>query len=308
MTTRVRLGAVVLPEYPWPETRRIWTGLEQLGLDHGWTFDHHSWRTLRDRPWYDAVATLSAVAGSTSRMRLGTLVSTPNFRHPAVLAKQVMTIDEVSGGRFVLGVGAGAPGPDALVLGAAELSGRERAGRFAEFVELSDLLLRNRRTTYTGRHFTAVDAHMVPGCAQFPRVPFAVAAAGPLAMSVAARYADIWVTIGGTRTPGTQPERESWQLLEKQLRGLLDACERHGRDPGEVGRLVNVSRIVTEPYSSDNRFVDIVGRCRELGFTDVVVNYPRTEGVFAGTEAAFESSVLAASEVFNCPPVASESA
>jgi alkanesulfonate monooxygenase SsuD/methylene tetrahydromethanopterin reductase-like flavin-dependent oxidoreductase (luciferase family) len=298
-TTRVRLGAVVLPEHPWPETRRIWTGLEQLGLDHGWTFDHHSWRTLRDEPWYDAIATLSAVAGTTGRMRLGTLVSTPNFRHPAVLAKQVMTVDELSGGRFVLGVGAGAPGPDTLLLGAAELSGRERARRFAEFVELSDLLLRNRRTSYSGRHFTAVDVRMVPGCMQFPRVPFAVAAAGPLAMSVAARYADTWVTIGGTRTPGDQPEREGWQLLERQLRDLFHACEDHGRDPNEVDRLVNVSRIATDPCSSKDRFVDIVGRCSELGFTDVVVNHPRTEGVFAGTEAAFESSILAASEAFS---------
>ncbi|WP_216651215.1 LLM class flavin-dependent oxidoreductase [Actinomadura litoris] len=290
---RPRIGAVVLPEYGWAETRRIWTGLEEMGLDHAWTFDHHSWRTLRERPWYDAVATLSAVAAVTGRMRLGTLVSSPNFRHPAVLAKQVMTLDEVSGGRFVLGLGAGASGADAALLGRAAASPRERADRFAEFVELSDMLLREPSATYRGAHFAAVDARMVPGCVQRPRVPFAIAAAGPRGLLLAARHADLWVTIGDPGRPGGQAEEEAWRLLRRQLTSLEGACERAGRDPASLGRLVNVSRVVDAPYASPERFAEVVGRCRDLGFTDVVVNHPRSEGVFAGDRTDFERAVLA---------------
>ncbi|SEF24654.1 Luciferase-like monooxygenase [Amycolatopsis pretoriensis] len=290
----VRLGAVVLPEYEWARTRRIWTGLERMGLDHAWVFDHHSWRNLRDGAWHDSLTVLTAVAAITDRIRIGTMVTTPNFRHPVVLAKQVMTLDEVSGGRFVFGVGAGALGPDALLLGGPELSGRERANRFAEFVELSDMLLRNQVTTYAGKHFTAVDARMIPGCVQHPRVPFAVAASGSRGMAVVARYADVWVTIGDTRQPGARPEPDSWELLGKQMRRLEHVCEEEGRDVRELAKLVNVSRVVSEPYESVERFADTVGRCRELGFTDVVVNYPRAAGVFKGTEMAFENAVSAA--------------
>lgn len=71
----LRIGAVVLPEHKWPQTRAIWQSLEQLGLDHAWSFDHHSWRSLRDAPWYDALSTLTAAAAVTDRLRLGTMVA-----------------------------------------------------------------------------------------------------------------------------------------------------------------------------------------------------------------------------------------
>jgi alkanesulfonate monooxygenase SsuD/methylene tetrahydromethanopterin reductase-like flavin-dependent oxidoreductase (luciferase family) len=294
MTSPVRLGAVVLPEHDWDRTRRIWSRLEEIGLHHGWSFDHHSWRTLRDEPWYDSPITLASVAAVTSRIRLGTLVATPNFRDPVVLAKQVMTLDEVSGGRFVLGIGAGGPGADAQLLGGRPLSARARSDRFAEFVELSDLLLRNRSTTYHGEHFHAVDARMQPGCRQRPRVPFAIAASGARGLALAARHADMWVTIGDTREPGSLREAESWQLIKEQVRLLEQACEQEGRDSWQLPRLAYVSRILDNPLESVERFLDAVGRCRDLGFTDVVVNHPRRTGVFSGTEAAFERAVLAA--------------
>ncbi|MFD3416352.1 LLM class flavin-dependent oxidoreductase [Streptomyces decoyicus] len=294
----MRIGAVVLPEYEWPQARKIWVELEELGLHHAWSFDHHSWRTLCDLPWYDPLGMLSAVATVTERIRLGTLVSTPNFRHPAVLAKQVMTIDQLSGGRFVFGAGAGAPGGDARLLGGADLTPAQRADRFTEFVDLSDELLRNRVTTYQGEYFSAEEARMVPGCVQRPRVPFAIAAAGPRGMRLAARHGQWWVTIGDTRKPGDRAEEESWQLLARQLTRLAEACEKTGREFSEIGRLVNVSRVVNSPYSSPERFVDIVGRCRDLGFTDVVVNHPRADGVFSGSRPDFVRAASAALSAF----------
>lgn len=287
----IGIGAIVLPEHGWERTRAVWRGLEELGLDHAWTYDHLSWRTLRDAPWYDTFTVLAAVAAQTSRIRLGTLVTSPNFREPVLLAKEVMTLDEISGGRFTLGIGAGATGADDTALGRPPLAPRERADRFAEFVSLTDLLLRQKATDFAGRYYTAVDARMVPGCVQRPRVPFALAASGPRGMRLAARYAACWVTIGDTAEPGGQDEAVAFALLRRQSAMLDAACEQEGRDPASLGRMVNLSRVVAEPCGTPERFADLVGRCEQLGFTDVVVNMPRPSGVFAGDPRGFEKAV-----------------
>jgi alkanesulfonate monooxygenase SsuD/methylene tetrahydromethanopterin reductase-like flavin-dependent oxidoreductase (luciferase family) len=287
----LRLGVVILPEYPAPDPMRAWRHVEQLGVDHAWTFDHLSWRTLRARPWFDAMTTLSAAAMVTDRIHLGTLVASPNFRHPATLASQAMTLDHLSGGRFTLGIGAGAPGPDSTALGGEPLAPGGRTARFEEFVTLTDLLLRQPVTTFRGEHFTAIDVPMAPGCVRSPRVPFAIAAAGPRGMRVAVEHADIWVTIGDPGKPGGEGEKPAFDTLRRQLEQLAAIRARSGRDPASLRKLVNLSRVVADPYASVDRFADLVGRCADLGFSDVVVNYPRPDGIFAGDPAGFDRAM-----------------
>jgi alkanesulfonate monooxygenase SsuD/methylene tetrahydromethanopterin reductase-like flavin-dependent oxidoreductase (luciferase family) len=284
----VRLGALVLPEHSGRAAAQTWRRVEELGFHSAWTLDHLSWRTLRDEPWFDSMTTLAAAAAHTSRITLGTLVASPSFRHPVTTAKQAMTIDHLSGGRFVLGIGAGAAGPDSTALGRPEPSPAERAARFEEFVALTDLLLRQRETTFKGRHFTADDVVMIPGCVREPRLPLAIAATGPKGMRLAARFADTWVTIGDAANPGEQGETAAFDTLRRQADRFSRACEQTGRRPG---RLVNLSRVVTDPYGSPQRLADLVGRCAELGFTDVVLAYPRRHGVFSGNPLAFEKAV-----------------
>lgn len=292
----MRIGVVVLPEHLGDDGPRVWRRVEELGVDHGWTFDHLSWRTLRDRPWFDAMTTLAAAAVTTTRMTLGPLVCSPNFRHPVVTAKEAMTLDHLSGGRLVVGIGAGTRGDDAGALGHPPLRAADRADRFEEFVDLLDRLLRTRTTTAHGRFYEAVDVPMVPGCVQRPRAPFAVAAAGPRGMRLAARQAAIWVTIGDPDVPGEQPVDIAFRTLREQSRRMDEACAAVGRDPADLRRLVNLSRVVAEPYGSAERFADLVGRCGELGFTDAVVVHPRSEGVFAGDPDRFERAVAGAVE------------
>lgn len=283
----MRMGVIILPEHPWPDAGDIWRHVEDLGFPHAWTYDHLSWRTLRDGPWYDSMTTLSAAAAVTRRIRLGTLVMSPDFRHPVTAAKQVMTLDAVSGGRFLLGLGAGAGGPDATATGGTDIARTVRTARFEEFVELTDALLSSPVTTWRGRHFAACDARMVPGCVQRPRVPFVIAAAGPRGMRLAARYGQAWATIG-LPTPGEHDERAQFDALRAQVATLERACLDVGRDPAELQRVVHLSRIAATPYASRERFADLVGRCADLGFTDAIVGYPRSEGVFAGNRTAFE--------------------
>lgn len=285
------LGALVLPEHDGQDGAELFRRAEELGFDHAWSLDHLCWPPLRDEPWYDVMITLAAAACHTTRITLGTLVTSPNFRHPVLVAKQAMALDRLSEGRFVLGVGAGAAGPDSSALGGEPPTAGARADRFEEFVATADQLLRRPRTTLEGSYFSAHDVRMTPGCLTRPRLPLAVAASGPRGMRLAAATAEYWVTIGDPGAPGRQREEDAFATLRRQCARLTEACERAGRSPGTLRRLVNLSRVTADPYSSPERLAELVGRCAELGFTDVVIAWPRAEGVFAGDLSAFERAV-----------------
>lgn len=264
---------VILPELRWPEAAARWREAEERGFVTAWTYDHLSWRSLRNEPWLGAVPLLAAVAATTSRIRIGTLVTSPNFRHPALLAKDAMTLDELSGGRLDLGVGAGGTGYDADVLGAPRLSPQDRAARFEDFVDALDVLLREPRSSYRGTFYDVVESRTLPGCTQWPRVPFTVAAAGRRAVSVAARHAATWVTFGPL---DPAPTRETWfAAVERQTDLVRQACEQENRDPGSLRRAALAGLELGWAQESLPAWDDFCGRLEELGFTDVVVHWPR---------------------------------
>src|SRR6478736_4666443 len=134
----VNVGVVVLPQQRWTEAAARWRAVEQMGFAHAWTYDHLAWQSLADEPWFATVPTLTAAALVTERIRLGTWVASPNFRHPVPFAKDLMTLDDIAAGRLLVGLGAGGTGVDATVLGGEVLPPKERAERFEEFVELLD--------------------------------------------------------------------------------------------------------------------------------------------------------------------------
>jgi alkanesulfonate monooxygenase SsuD/methylene tetrahydromethanopterin reductase-like flavin-dependent oxidoreductase (luciferase family) len=271
----MRTDVVILADQPWQELRARWRDAEARGFTTGWTYDHLSWRTLRDGPWLGTVPLLGAVAEATSRIRLGPLVTSPNFRHPVVLAKDVMTLDRLSDGRLAVGIGAGGVGHDALVLGAQPLSPAARTDRFAEFVTALDVLLREPSASFSGDYFTAVDSRTIPGCVQTPRVPFTIAAAGPKALTIAAQHAQTWVTFGPVR-PAESPGH--WfDAVAGQARTLDAACLANGREPTSINRMALVGLELGWAQQSIGAWQDFTGRLAELGFTDVAVHWPRPE-------------------------------
>jgi alkanesulfonate monooxygenase SsuD/methylene tetrahydromethanopterin reductase-like flavin-dependent oxidoreductase (luciferase family) len=282
----VRLGVVVLPELPWSQARAQWQQLDAWGYHSAWTYDHLAWRSLADGPWYATVPTLAAAALATTTIRLGTFVASPNFRHPVPFAKELMSLDDLSGGRFQLGVGAGGGGFDADVLGDPELTPRQRVDRFAEFVELLDRLLSSPLTSYDGEWFTARDARMHPGCVQQPRLPFVVAANGPRAMRVVARHGQAWVTTGVIAPE--EGEQRWWAALPGAVGRLDDALTAEGRDPAAVQRYLSVDASGAFGPSSVEHLRDVLGQAEALRFDEVVVHWPRPDGVYAGDVGVLE--------------------
>jgi alkanesulfonate monooxygenase SsuD/methylene tetrahydromethanopterin reductase-like flavin-dependent oxidoreductase (luciferase family) len=272
----MRVGVLCLPTDPWPEWCARARHLEQLGFDHLWTYDHLSWRHYVDGPWHASIPLLTATAAMTSRIRLGTLVSSPNFRHPVTLAKEAMTLDAISGGRLTLGVGAGGSGFDAAVLGSDPWSPGERAARFAEFLHLLDRLLRDPETTWSGRYYAAREARMIPGSVQQPRVPLAVAAAGPRSLALAARYGDAWVTFGDPLVAEPTPEHTAAAVRE-QVERLTEECVKIGRDPAEVDRIFLAGSGTGQPLSSVDAFGEFAERYRALGITELAIHHPRAD-------------------------------
>ncbi|WP_431947450.1 LLM class flavin-dependent oxidoreductase [Micromonospora marina] len=286
----MRVGIMVLPELRWSAAIERWQAVETLGFDSAWTYDHLWWRALRDGPWFGTFPLLAAAACATTRIRLGTLVTSPNFRHPVPTAKDAITIDDVSGGRFTLGVGAGSTGAgDANVIDTKVLGPGERVERFAEFVGLLDRLLRQPVTTHHGRYFTADEARTIPGCVQQPRLPIAVAATGPRGMAIAARHGDAWVTCGPADVSRSYRPEEFLAEVRRQADAFSRECERIGRSAAAVDRILVTTDMTGDLLAAPEVFVEYAERYAAIGVTDLVVHWPRESGVYAGERRALEA-------------------
>ncbi|MFI9611059.1 LLM class flavin-dependent oxidoreductase [Streptomyces sp. NPDC052023] len=293
----LRLSTVILPYRRWHEGgRSAWQRAEQLGFHTAYTYDHLSWRSFRDGPWFGAVPTLTAAAAVTDRLRLGTLVTSPNFRHPVTLAKELISLDDISGGRITLGIGAGGTGFDATALGQEAWTPKERADRFGEFVPLLDRLLTEDAVSCTGDYYAAHEARNIPGCVQRPRLPFAIAATGPRGLRLAARHGQAWVTTGDPKLYEDGTPAQSVQAIRRQTERLADACATIGRDTSGMDKvlLTGFTPDRSRPLESLDAFVDFAGRHQELGFTELVIHWPIPDSDFAAEQKIFEQIAMEA--------------
>jgi alkanesulfonate monooxygenase SsuD/methylene tetrahydromethanopterin reductase-like flavin-dependent oxidoreductase (luciferase family) len=277
----MRFGITILPEHRWSVAAPLWRRAQELGFDHAWTYDHLVWAGLPDSPWFGALPTLTAAAGVTDRIRLGTFVSSPNYRHPYAFARDLLAVEDVSGGRLVCGLGTGGD-LDAQILGE-QRSLKERVDRFHEFVEALDRLLREDHVDLDGRFYRTVDARTLPGPLQQPRIPFVIAANGPRALRLAANHGQGWTTFG----LGGDTLDEWWDGIATLCR-RLDTVEAEVRRDQPLDRYLSLDGAPRFSLESVDLFEDMVGRARELGFSDVITHWPRAEGVYAGSEATLD--------------------
>lgn len=281
----MRVGITILTDLPWAEARPRWEAVEQMGFAHAWTYDHLVWGGLPDAPWTTATPVLGAAAQVTTSIGLGTLVASPNFRHPYLLFRDAQALEDLSDGRFLLGVGTGG-NLDAGVLGLPELSVGERVDRFQELVGLLVDLRDGDHVTTEGRWFSTRDARTLP---PLRRTPLLVAANGPRSLRYAARTGDGWVTTGTV-----SDSLDGWfDELARSVAVFDEALEASGRGPlprylltdaapkgGDDGRFA---------LSSVGFFEELAGRAAGLGFTDLVTHWPRPDQPYAGDVAVLEA-------------------
>ena len=273
----LRFHVLLLPNIGWAELKTRVVRLEELGIEVAALADHFVDWTNPPAPWLEAWTLLAALAEATRTIRLATVVTQIPLRNPAMLARQVLTVDHVSNGRIELGLGTGLTiDPSYAMAGLPNWESGERVDRFAEYVDLVARLLSQEITTYEGRYYRADGAIMHPRPVQSPRPPILVAALGPRMMRLAARYADIWNSVS------FRPSFDE-QLAETRARSeAIDAaCAAIDRDPATLGRSFTMFDPEARPrggaiayYESMEQLIDRVSHLVELGISDVGLYYP----------------------------------
>lgn len=283
MALPLRFGILAPQVVPYTVQVERWREVEAFGFDSLWVADHFVNPARPPGRWFEAYTLMAAAATQTSRLRLGTLVSSITFRHPALLAKEALTIDHISDGRLELGIGAGGASHDVEMTGLPAWQRPERTRRFREFVLMLDALLRQEPgsaagTSFDGKYYQASEAIMNPGPVQRPRPPLTLAAHGPVTMQVAAQHADSW-----NQLPSHWGGGESLATVEACLDAVRsrnahmdDFCTASGRAPGTLRRSILVGGGVTPdaPWSSPEAFRDFVGRYTEAGVNEFIFYYP----------------------------------
>jgi len=259
-----------------------WRAVESMGFDSGWTYDHIWWRRLPHSPWLSAIPLLAAVACATEKLRIGLMVASPNFRHPVLLAKDAVAVSDISNGRFVLGVGSGAPSAgDAHMLGGQPLTPAARADRFDEFVTLTRRLLREPIVSARGEYFSADEARVCPP-AKTILPPFAVAASGRRGIELAAKYADVWITPGPADWLGEYTLDECVGKVREQVAALERRCEEIGRPTDEIERVFLATPMVGNPLQSSDTCLRLAEALATVGINHLVVHWPRADTIYTG--------------------------
>lgn len=202
---------------------------EAAGLDSVWIYDHLIYR-FEGKPEMgvqEAWTFLSALAEATNRVELGALVLCVPFRNPAILAKMAVTLDELSGHRLILGVGAGWHQPEFDAFG---LPFDHLVGRFEEAMQIIPPLVRNESVTFSGDYYSVNNVVMNPPSTREGGVPVLVASFGPRMLKLTAQYADQWNTAWLGDPAG----------LDSRLKQMDDACAAVGRDPKTLVKTVGI--------------------------------------------------------------------
>jgi len=239
----LRIG-IQLPEVErvvrWPELRAIAVAAEESGFDSLWVGDHLLYRDdgRPERGPHECWATLAAVAAITSRVEIGPLVACASFHPPAVLAKQAAAVQEVSGGRLMLGLGAGWNEPDYTAFG---LAFDHRVSRFCEAFQIIAPLVCGERVTFHGEYFSVEDSVLLPPL-QEP-IPLMIGSNGPRMLVATLRDVAAWNTWYASY--GNRPD-----TLKALIGEIESAARAVGRDPQTLRRSVCVL-VRTDPESAE---------------------------------------------------------
>jgi probable F420-dependent oxidoreductase len=223
-------------EHPWGGQTPRWADFaaiakraEAVGFDSLWLPDHllfHFADVHRQGAW-DAWSLLAALAAITERMEIAPLVACSSFRNPALIAKMADTIDEISDGRFILGLGAGWHKPEYDAFG---FPHDHRVSRFEEALQIIVPLLRDGHVDFEGKYYAARDCELRPRGPRPQGPPILIGGSGPRMLRLAARYADAW-----------NADRQNDVEAVKAFNDTIDdACRDVRRDPTSLARVIGI--------------------------------------------------------------------
>ena len=220
----------------WSGVLELWQHLERSGWDIACVTDHFMPNTKeREGAMLESWSTLSALAALVPRLRVGTIVLGNTYRHPAVVAKMAAQVDVISGGRLLLGMGAGWQENEHAAYGIPFYTMKERLERLDEACEVMRSLWTKKRSDFTGRYYQLADAPLDPKPVQTPHPELMIGGGGErVTLRIVAKHADHWNVWGGP------------QVLTRKGKILDDHCAAVGRDPQTITRSVNMALLITD--------------------------------------------------------------
>ncbi len=236
--------------HDWLGVLDLWQRLEATGWDIACVTDHFMPNTDEpDGTMLEAWSCLSALSALVPRMRVGTIVLGNTYRHPAVVAKMAAQVDIISGGRLLLGLGAGWQKNEHEAYAIPFYTVRERLERLDEACQVIRRLFTERRASFDGRHYQLVNAPLAPKPLQKPYPELMIGGGGErVTMRIAAEHADHWNVWGGP------------QVLRRKGPILDEHCAAVGRDPRAVTRSLNMALMITDRKDEADRLVGTIGR------------------------------------------------
>jgi probable F420-dependent oxidoreductase len=223
-------------EQPWNGSSLRWTDIatmarraEEVGFDSFWLPDHLLFRfpQVHEQGAWDAWSLLAAIAATTQSLEIGPLVACTSFRHPTLIAKMASSIDEISGGRLILGLGAGWHEPEYAAFG---FPYDRRVSRFEEAIQIITALLRTGHVDFQGAYYTARDCELRPRGPRLEGPPILIGGSGNRMLRLAARFGDAW-----------NADRQNDVGAVQALNARVDeACNDVERDPDSLARVIGI--------------------------------------------------------------------
>lgn len=269
----VDIGLTTGSRWSWDDLVRFWADAEEMGFEALYMSDHimtEGYTTESGRPeptnpdvppplvpMLECWTLLAGVASRTERVMTGTIVSPVTFRHPSMLAKQALALDQMTRGRFTLGLGAGYTEREHKAFGIPYPPARERVDMLEEQLEIMRLLETEEHATFDGKYFQLDQAP----CAPKPvngHIPLMIGGTRPRMMRLVAKYADHYNVAG------------SPNFVRDRFSSLKVACEEVGRDYDEIKRSVGLFIAPIDPLSSIDRALHVIDRFRDVGCQEII--------------------------------------
>jgi alkanesulfonate monooxygenase SsuD/methylene tetrahydromethanopterin reductase-like flavin-dependent oxidoreductase (luciferase family) len=248
----MKIGVQLLPQdVTWNQWRDGWLRIDELGFDSNWSFDHvHAPRGAPDSDSFEGWVGMGALAALTRNAWTGMLVSPVTFRNPALLVKMATTLDHITGGKSIFGLGAGWHVNEHEAYGFGWPSAGERVTRLAESLEITQRMWNRQEqpASFAGRYYQLDRANNNPPPLQSPHPPILVAGSGPRIVGLVAKYADIY---------------DSWPPLDavqQRFDLLAEACARVGRPYTDITRSLSVDYLwAPDPAKREAQIAQAVG-------------------------------------------------